>query len=79
MTLSWTTPSDTGDSPISHYEYQYRENGTEIWSDWISEDSNGVLITDTNVDVTGLTNGTDYEFQVRAVNDSGQQSPESSL
>ena len=77
VTLSWTVPSDTGDSPISHYEYQYRENNTDSWVDWISTDSTGTTITGTTVDVTGLTNSTTYEFQVRAVNDTGQQSSES--
>ena len=77
VTLSWTAPSDAGDCPIDYYQYQYRESGTNTYGDWTppaSSSSSSTKITGTTVDVTGLTNGTDYEFQVRAVSSAGESS-----
>ncbi|MDE0484033.1 MAG: fibronectin type III domain-containing protein [Candidatus Poribacteria bacterium] len=66
VSLSWTAPSDTS---ITDYEYRYRVNGTLTWGDWISTGS-----TSTSKDVTGLTNGTTYEFEVRSVKGTRQSS-----
>ena len=62
VTLSWDAPKDDGGSAIRDYEY--RING--VRGRWISIGS-----TDTTHTVTGLTNGTVYVFQVRAVNRNG--------
>ena len=66
--LWWDPPTDDGGSAITDYEYRYRELGS-LWSSWISigQASNEYP----EYDVTGLTNGTTYEFQVRAVNSEG--------
>ena len=61
VTLSWDAPEDDGGFAIT--DYQYRINGR---GSWISIDSTRTAHT-----VTGLTNGTEYVFQVRAVNPAG--------
>ena len=58
VTLTWEAPEDDGGSEIT--DYQYRINGQ---NPWISTGS-----TETTYTVTGLVNGTEYTFQVRAVN-----------
>ena len=58
VVLSWDAPSSDGGAAITDYEY--RINGK---NPWISIGS--TLTTHT---VTGLINGTEYTFQVRAVN-----------
>ena len=63
--LTWSTPSDDGDSTITDYDYRYSfSSGT--FSSWTSagDTSNGETIT-------GLTNGRQYQFQVRARNSIG--------
>lgn len=57
VTLAFDTPSDDGGSPITGYEVSVDDG------EWIS------LAGDGKVD--GLTNGTEYGFVVRAVNDAG--------
>ncbi len=69
-TLSWDDPNN---STISRYEYRQAE-GQGItdygdWGDW-SEISPSSAAT-TAYTVTGLTNGTRYKFELRAVNASG--------
>ena len=66
ISLSWTAPSSSGSSAITHYEYRYatgRSSNHSAFTDWESTDS-----TDTSYVVTGLTNGTQHLLQVRAVN-----------
>ena len=58
VVLSWDAPEDDGGAAITDYEY--RINGT---NPWISIGS-----TETTYTVTGLDNGAEYTFQVRAVN-----------
>ena len=60
--LSWDAPESDGGAEITDYEY--RINGR---NPWISIGS--TLTTHT---VTGLVNGTEYTFQVRAVNRVGK-------
>ena len=65
VALSWDAPEDDGGFVITDYEYRIDQRG-----DWISTGS-----TDTTHTVTGLTNGTAYAFQVRAVNAAGNSAP----
>ena len=63
----WVAPDDGG-SPITDYDYRYR-NLTDggSWTEHQPTDTS----TATTVRITGLTNGTLYEFGVRAGNASG--------
>ena len=61
VVLSWTAPENDGGFAITDYEYRINGRGS-----WISIGS-----TQTTHTVTGLTNGTAYVFQVRAVNAAG--------
>ena len=63
ITLSWSAPEDGG-SQILRYEYRYRSSGGS-WSDWMTTSGTSTTISD-------LTNGTEYQFQVRAVNSVGE-------
>ena len=61
VALSWEAPEDDGGFAITDYEVRINGRGS-----WISTGS--IHTTHT---VTGLTNGTAYVFQVRAVNAAG--------
>ena len=64
VTLSWKAPN-RGTSKILRYEYRQRVgNGT--FGAWKTLSGKG-----TTRSVTGLTNGTSYRFQIRAVNATG--------
>ena len=58
VTLTWDAPGDDGGAAITDYEVRIDGKG-----EWISTGS-----TDTTHTVTGLDNGTEYTFEVRAVN-----------
>ena len=60
--LSWDAPASDGGAAITDYEYRINRSGP-----WISIGS-----TDTTYTVIGLDNGTEYTFQVRAVNAAGR-------
>lgn len=62
-TLNWTAPASDGGSAITDYEYRQSTNAGVDWSAAIS-----TADTDTTEIIAGLTNGTEYIFQVRAVN-----------
>ena len=62
VTLTWDAPEDDGGSAITDYEYRINRKNP-----WISIGS-----TDTTHTVTSLVNGTEYVFEVRAVNRIGK-------
>ena len=66
--LSWSSPADDGYGGIRgeslNYEYRYRASGG-TWNTWSAEQ------WETSVTINALTNGTTYEFEVRATNESG--------
>ncbi len=65
-TLYWSTPSSSGSSSITHYEYRYAIDfspGNYNFTTWTSMGS-----ATTSYTVTGLTNGKNHFFQIRAVN-----------
>jgi titin len=67
MSLAWTAPSFTGGSTVTDYTVQYRTAaGPGAWATFAHAAS-----TTPAAVVTGLTNGTSYDFQVAAVNAGG--------
>ena len=70
VTLSWQAGVDGG-SAIIRYEYQQRESGGS-YGNWTEIPNSGAgQPNSTRFTVVGLTNGTTYYFQVRAVNSVG--------
>jgi hypothetical protein len=68
--LTWTDPLEDGNTPITDYLVEYRAVGQETWTRFAHPQS-----AETTQTVTGLVNGTEYEFQVLAVNAVGTSSP----
>ena len=66
VTLTWEAPSSNGGADITGYEYRHHFGvSSQSWPAWTSA---GTALT---VTVTGLLNGRDYTFEVRAVNSVG--------
>ena len=66
-TLNWISGGD-GDSPITKWQFR-RQTGTNPWGDWTDIDDSGASTTSHTA--TGLDNGRQHVFQVRAVNTTG--------
>ena len=70
--MSWTAPSDDGNSPVISYDLRHIPSGSPDKADanWTVIDpawESGRL----RYEITGLTNDTEYDVQVRAVNAKG--------
>ncbi len=66
VTLTWEAPSSNGGADITGYEHRHHFGvSNQSWPEWTSA---GTALT---VTVTGLINGRDYTFEVRAVNSVG--------
>ena len=68
VTLNWTPPTTSGGSAITGYEYRQRTGDDYADDAWTEIPDSASLTT---YDVTGLTDGTPYTFQLRAHNSSG--------
>ncbi len=67
--VSWQAPDDHGRG-IASYTVFYRELGAANWTQW----SQSIPAGQTTLQVTGLTNGTTYEFGVQANGNDGSVS-----
>lgn len=74
VSLSWTAPLSIGDSAITDYVVEHSPTGAGTWTTFA--DGTSVATTAT---VTGLTNGTVYDFRVSAVNTQGTGDPSTPL
>ena len=72
MTLSWTPPGSNGGAAVEKYQYRYSAGSTVAsdaqWMDVPDADSDGSLADERSVSVTELGNGSQYAFELRAVN-----------
>ena len=69
VVVTWTTPDDHG-AAISGYAYRSSDDGGSTWDpDWTNIDDSSKDTTEHTV--LGLTNGTEYTLEIRAVNSAG--------
>ena len=74
LTVTWTAPSETGTSSVTAYDLRYIRTDADE-----TDDANWTVVEDVWTTgsgplmrtITGLTNGVQYDVQVRAVNSSG--------
>ena len=77
VTLVWTAPGSDGGAAIEKYRYRVSANAGSIWDpDWTDvpdgADAGDSAADETTFTVSGLNNGTEYVFQLRAVNSVGE-------
>ena len=72
LAVVWTAPADTGGGVITAYDVRYIETSEDetVDSNWTVRD-NAWRSGDLRYNVTSLTNATQYDVQVRAVNTAG--------
>ena len=82
LEVSWTVPADGG-APVTDYDVQYRActksadltcATSPTWGSWTDRTGETTTDTATQVTISGLTNDTAYQVQVRAENRSGESS-----
>ena len=66
LTMAWTAPSNAGRPAITDYDYRYKKNAENTWTEVTN-----TAITVTSVEITGLDATTYYDVQVRAINAEG--------
>ena len=75
VSLDWTAPVSDGGSAVTGYEYRYKTTG-EFPDEWTDvpdgSDSGSDRSDETSYTVTGLDNGVEHTFEVRAVNVVGE-------
>ena len=70
-TLAWTAPASDGGSAVTGYQYRYKTSGEfpDSWTDVPDGSDTGTDRSDErSYTVTGLDNGVEHTFEVRAVN-----------
>ncbi|XP_062402492.1 immunoglobulin superfamily member 22-like [Sardina pilchardus] len=70
VTVTWAPPSQDGGAAVLGYMLERRKKGGSMWIPVNKE-----LIQDTKCTADGLTEGTEYEFRVTAVNRAGTGTP----
>ena len=74
MELRWTAPEDNGGSPVTGYQHRVLEPDGGVHTDWTDipdgPDPDVSASDERRYTVTGLANGSEYTFEVRAVNGS---------
>ncbi len=73
VTLRWGAPSDAGTSTVTGYQYRVSSDGGSTWRRWT--DAGNVL----EKEISSLTNGTEYTFEVRAVSAAGDGAPSAEM
>ena len=68
--LTWLPPESDGGSPIKNYEIEYKPTNRSTWVKGGNVDGDVTAFT-----VTGLQDGTEYDFRVTAVNAEGTSKP----
>ncbi|VDK78974.1 unnamed protein product [Dibothriocephalus latus] len=67
--LSWNPPTDNGGSPVTNYVVEKQDVSSGIWTPVSS------FVRQPEFDVTGLDEGRQYRFRVRAANEFGPGEP----
>ena len=79
VTLIWTPPALDGGAPIERYQYRHSAGSTVAsgtdWMDAPNANADGSFADERSVTVTGLDNGRQYAFEVRAVNSAAVNGP----
>ncbi len=70
LTLTWTPPESDGGAEITNYIIEKKDKFSSWWTK-----VNISQVKATHFDVTGLIEGTDYEFRVSAENKAGPGKP----
>ena len=77
VTLVWTAPGSDGGAALEKYRYRVSANAGSSWEpDWTDvpdgADAGDSAADETTFTVSGLINGTEYVFELRAVNSVGE-------
>ena len=70
IVINWAAPTNTGTSALTGYDVQYRATSSSAWL--TSAALTNIAAGTTTATISGLTTGTEYEFQVRAQNGVGE-------
>ena len=72
VTLVWTFPANEGNSKVTGFEYRYKEGALTDADKWLVVGGGRNVA---RLDVTGLTNDEEHNFQLRAVSAAGNSVP----